>query len=314
MNTRVRSILSSVVLVSMISACGFSVYSPVTPESSEKAQMEKAILAMNKGDYATARTALREVWKEDKSNKTSQLYANAILGDAGFDLYDIILQVVKSATNSDLSSANDVLEALSDVLTVEASARQLDDLNLTLSVLNSAENQSSKALEFQKCLIVGIYAVPVLSGITESISNIQSTLDALPQRLAVDPTDSRTCTASTEVIEGVGSDLSSLIGEIGSISSRLSDINTVIQNCSTLSENAPTDSVNGLTTQVDNVIASADRGCTLPETGVIGSRIFPSCMSSYLEESSESATAGDGVVSGCEVFLNCSQGNCTTGR
>lgn len=312
MNTRIFRNFISVIMVATATACGFSVYSPVTPESSEKAQMEKAILAMNKGEYRTARNALQEVWKVDKSTKTSQLYANAILGDAGFDLYNIILEVVKSATDADLSSANDVLEALSDILTVEASAQQLNDLNLTLSVLNSAENQSSKALEFQKCLIVGIYAVPVLSGITESISNIQSTLDDLPQRLAVDPTDNRTCTATTEVIEGVGNDLSSLIGDIGNIASRLSDINAVIQNCSTLTENAPTDSVNSLTTQVNTVIASADQGCSLPENGLIGSQLFPSCMSSYLENSSENATAGDGIVSGCEVFLNCSQGNCIT--
>ncbi len=310
------SVLSSMLLVlcgPLIASCGFSVYSPVAPESSDKALLEKAILAMNEKKYSEARSALATVWKSDKSNKTTQLYANAILGDAGFDLYDIVVDILGSAADGSLENSNDILNALSTALTVEATQSQLDDLNTSLTVLGQAADQDSSSLEFQKCLIVGIYAVPVLSGITSSISNIQSTLDTLPTRVAVDPTDNRTCTASTETIESVGEDLSSLIQNIGDISDRISEISSVIENCSTIASDAPTDEVNSLTTSVNSIISTADRGCDIPSTGAIGSSVLPSCMITYVENTASEAVSGDGVVSGCEVFVNCSQGTgCTT--
>lgn len=272
--------------------------------------MEQGVLAMNKQDFNTARKAFSEIWKSDKSNKIAQLYANAVLSDAGFDLYDIIVNVIESANSEDLTSANDVLSALSEVLTVEASASQLDDLNLSLDILTEAENQSSSALEFQKCLIVGIYSIPVINGITESISTIQSTLDTLPERLNVDTGDGRTCQASASVVEETGASLTALISEVGAISERVDDINEIIQNCNTIAANSPSDQVNDLTQNIDSIIESADQGCTVPNLGVLGNRILPSCMASYVQETAESAIAGDGVVSGCEVFLNCAGGNC----
>jgi hypothetical protein len=65
-----------------------------------------------------------------------------------------------------------------------------------------------------------------------------------------------------------------------------------------------------LTQKVDSIITQADKGCVVPNTGVLGSRFLPSCMTSFIESSAADAVAGDGLVSGCEVFLNCSKGNC----
>lgn len=297
-----------------LAACGKSFYGPWTPESSEESLREKAILALNKKDFGTARTALSKVWAKDKSNGTTQLYANAVLGSAGFDLYEIIVNLLRGTDGSKLKSTNDILDALSEAITVEATSTQLDELKFTLDVLNQASNQQSQALEFQKCLTVGIYALPVLNGITTATQRIQQTLDALPSKLAVNSSDRRNCQASTETIASVGADLTATIAEVGSISKRISEISDVVNACSLIANSSATGSVNAITQKVTNVITLADKGCSLPDTGIVGGRIIPSCMTSFIEETATDAVANDGSIAGCEIFLNCSPGSCLTTR
>jgi hypothetical protein len=308
---RSRATLAGLTAVAIaLSSCGKSIYSPVAEESSKDALLERAVLAMDKKDFKTARASLEKIWPSDKSNDLTQLYANAILGSAGFDLYEIIVNLLKSASNADIKSANDLLDALASVVTVDANDQQLDDLSLTLQVLNQAENQNSQALDFQKCLTVGIYALPVLDGIQVAVENIQSTLDSLPARVSVDPSDNRSCTAQTSTIEAVGQDLSLTISQIGTISARITEVNEVIGNCSLAANSSATQDVNALTARVQTILDQSDRGCVLPSSGQLGNRVFPSCMVAFVEATASNATAGDGQVAGCEVFVNCAQGGC----
>jgi hypothetical protein len=297
-----------------LAACGKSLYGPLTPESSDESLREKAILALNGKDFGIARTALSKIWDKDKSNGTTQLYANAILGSAGFDLYEIIVNLLKGTDASKLKSANDILDALSEAITVEATTAQLDELKFTLTVLDQASNQKSQALEFQKCLTVGIYALPVLNGITQATERIQQTLDALPTKLEVNGSDGRSCQASSDTISSVGADLTATISEVGAISQRISEITEVVNSCSLIADSSATANVNAITKKVTNVVTLADKGCSVPETGALGSRIIPSCMTSFIEETATGAAANDGSIAGCEIFLNCSSGKCLTSK
>ena len=296
----------------LFSACGSSIYAPVAPESSDKSMLEKAILALDARDFGSARDTLQKIWESDKSNNVTQLYANSILGAAGFDLYEIIVRILKSVDGTKVKTANDLLDALTDVLDVEASEEQLNDLELALDVLDRAQNQSSASLEFQKCLTVGIYALPVINGVSAAVERVGQTLDELPAKLEVSSADRRTCLASTDTIASIGQDLTDTIAEIGLISQRISEINGIIQNCSTISSSGAdaTQSVNKITTRVENIISQADKGCTVPQTGALGSRFLPSCMTAFIEETAKETVANDGAVSGCEIFTNCSRENC----
>lgn len=293
-----------------LSSCGFSLYSSITPEDSDKALFEKAILDLDKRDFVAARASLGRLWKKEKSNTVTQLYANAILGSAGFDLYDIIVRLLKSSAAGDVKSANDLLSSVAAVVTVDASDAQLDELSLTLNVLGQAENQDSPGLELQKCLTVGIYALPVLDGINVAAEDLQAFMDTLPARLAVNPGDGRTCGAGSATVVSVGQDLNQAIAQVGEISARIAEVYEVLDQCSLLSDAEDSDQLNILTTRMTTVLNRADRGCTIPASGQVGGGVVPSCMDDYVAATATDAAAGDGQVAGCELFVHCSQGGC----
>ena len=306
----------AVALVSILTgvgACGTSIYKPVGKSKSDEAKKEDAVLALNNDDYETATARLGELWEKGKTNELAQLYAIALVGKAGVNLFKSVTDALTNSTStssstssSKTSTGNEVLNKITSLFP-ELTDEQVAQFKIAISVLEQAPNQASTGLKFQKCLVAGIYAAPALVGITTSVAKIQATLTALPGKVGTN-SGSTTCSASAEVINEAGQELTDVITAAGKLATRISDVSKIIGDCL---PSGTGESVNEITSKVTKLKANADKGCTIPTTQALGKYSLPSCMNTFIAASGGStAVASDGIIAGCEVFINCSDGKC----
>ena len=318
------------VLVSIaLLGCGSSLFSSFGKNESEESLKTDAILALNKSDFETATTKMEKLWNLGPTNQKAQLYAISLVGLAGFDLFCIIKQAVASLqkspltegdsckkdatpsatatpTSSDSSSGTQILSILSQFVGTSITDENEARLKKAIEILSLAPDAKDAGIVFQKCLTGGIYSVPTLSELTTSISSIQSTLQSLPTKLGA-ASGSTTCNASTTVVDEAGAELTSLLTNVANVSKAVEILSNVLGEC------LPADSkesVNAVTAQVNKIVAAADKGCSIPSTQQLGNYTLPSCMNSFVTSSSTTAVASDGIIAGCELFINCAGGSC----
>lgn len=302
---RTRCFLGCVIAFGL-TACGSSVYSSAARDDSAAARKEDAIIALNGSDYEKASDTLARLWQEGRTNELAQLYGIALLGRAGIDLFEQVTNALaeagKSGQKKEGSAGNKILDTISAILPDMTDA-QLAFVRSAITVLQAAPDQTNAGLKFQKCLTAGIYAAPTLSGITTSVASLQATLDALPGKLQSSGT---TCGASAATIAEVGAELNAAIAAAGRLSQRLADVSSVVGECL---PGGSGEKVNEITSKVSRLTANADKGCGVPVNQQLGRFTLPTCMNAFVA-SSGSGTAGNGVVEGCELFVNCSNGSC----
>lgn len=310
-------------------SCGKSIYKPVSSNKSDEAKTQDAIIALNNDKYGEASAKLSEVWSTNKGNEIAQLYSVAILGEAGVNLFCLVKQslsisagqdpnsspscphvtISESATTSTTSnttaSGNDILNNISALVASSLTDDALVKIKSAIEILKLAQDQTSPGIVFQKCLIGGIYAAPALTSLLSSIETIKATLAALPAKVGA---STGSCTGSAAAVAEAGQELTNIITTVGKLSARISDVTEILGSCLPAGS---TDSVNSLTKQVTSLLEKADKGCNIPATGDLGASVaLPTCMNSFITASSSGAVAGDKIVSGCEIFLNCSGGSC----
>lgn len=306
---------SKVKLVSLcvlVTSCGSSLYKPLGKSSSDDAKKEDAIIALNQDEFDKASLDLSQLWAKEKTNERAQLYAIALLGKAGLSLFqfvtDALISADKSAANpsAQASSGNKVLDKISSLIP-DLNDSQLKEIKLAIDVLQAAPNQLSTGLKFEKCLIAGIYAAPAIAGITKTVANIQTTLANLPAKLGTSQ-GSQTCNASADIVNQAGKELTDIISSAGILASRVADISQILGECVPAGNG---EAVNEVTTKINKLKSHADKGCAIGANQSIGRYPVPPCMTAFiLSAGGGTAVAGDGVISGCELFINCSDGNC----
>jgi len=288
-------------------SCGRSVYSPAATKDTDEGLKEDAIIALNGDDYVTATSRLEELWTRVKTNETAQLYAISLLGTSGFNLFDLVKKALTSVTDESKKSSsagNAILDKISAIVGTNVTDLQLDTMKKAIDILAAAPDQTSAGLKFQKCLTAGLYAAPTLGALTARIATINTTLNTLPAKLGA---VGASCSASASEVSTLGAQLTGIINDTATLAARIKSIETVVGEC--LPKEA-TSSVNTITTQVNKLSTSADKGCTIPATQVIGSYTLPSCMNDFvLAAGGSTAVSGDKKIAGCEVFLNCSGGS-----
>ena len=300
-----------VALCVVMASCGTSIYKPVGKSKSDEAKKEDAILALNNDDYEQATARLGELWDKSKSNEIAQLYAIALVGKAGINLFKSVTDALtadsaSSSADEKSSAGNKVLDKISNLIP-DLSDAQLAEIKYAIDVLQAAPNQTSTGLKFQKCLVAGIYAAPALAGITTTVAKIQTTLNALPAKLGTS-TGSNACTASADAENQAGQELSDVITAAGKLASRVTEISAIVGACLPAGSG---EAVNEVTAKVTKLKTNADKGCAIPATQTIGAFTLPSCMNTFISSGGgATAVASDGLVAGCEVFLNCSDGKC----
>jgi 7-keto-8-aminopelargonate synthetase-like enzyme len=153
----------------------------------------------------------------------------------------------------------------------------------------------------QNCLIGGFYAIPALIEMESTTQNLKQTLSSLPGQVGASGAN---CTASTETINNVSTNLSNVINEAALIAVRINDVQAVLGGCLPASSS---DSINQLTAKVTNLKTNSDKGCSIPQDQMVQGITLPNCMNSVIANTGgNSAVAGDGKIEGCELFMHCS--------
>lgn len=296
---RIFSLAAAIFCVS----CGTNMYKSAAKKDGPEATLEAAKIALDNSDYTEARSILSTLWESNKSSTITELLVVSKMAYAGFNFFDIISKSLTSSTSSSGKAGNSILSNLKNVLTTDVSTAALDELKDTLNVI--AASDKPEELAVLKCFSGGIYSQIILTKIDTELATLSATLKALPTRLSA---ASGTCTASNTEISKIGADLKTSLDSVGTITTRISTIVQQVGSCLQSLTSGTTSSANSLQTSITNLVSKADKGCTVPSNQLLGSLALPSCMNSFV--TSSTAKAGDGVIDGCEFFVNCTGGSC----
>ncbi|MEN9529971.1 MAG: hypothetical protein RI932_1844 [Pseudomonadota bacterium] len=310
-----RHLLPVVVFITAamaLSSCGTSLYRPISNKETADALREQTIMLLNSGDYEEAVSTAEKLWAKEVSNETASLYSIALASTAGIGLFDLTVSSIKTAstqtgTGSQTNSAgNSVFNSLSNALP-DFTEEQLSRIKKSIDVLDAAPEKRAPGLVFQRCLTAGIYTVPTVKNLQQSITSVQTTLSALPSKLGSG--SGSACSASSATINSAAEDVSASIKNLGTISGNFASAMNTMAECFPSAEGK--DSLNTVSQQVSKLRTNADKGCAIPATQKIGSYTLPSCLNDTITNTGgATAVAGDGIIAGCELFLNCSSGSC----
>lgn len=308
-----RMLMLAVAATITTAACGTSLYRPISNKDSSAALREQTLLLLNDGQYEDAASTAEKLWADDKTNANASLYAIALASTAGVGLFDLTVKAINSATSTTSSKSgastatgNNVFNTLSSVLP-SFTTEQLSKLKKSIDVLDAAPDKAASGLKFQRCLTAGIYTVPTITNLQQSISNVQSSLSSLPSKLG---SGSGTgCSASSSVINSAAAEVTISINGLATIASDFSSAMTIIDEC--FSSSTAQGTINTVSQQVSKLKTNADKGCSIPTNQKLGSYTLPSCLNETIAATGgNTAVAGDGIIAGCELFLNCPSGTC----
>lgn len=283
-------------------ACGSSVFSPLSKSESDDALRETARIALDKGDYAKASSSMKKLYDKDNSNKNAQLYAVSLLGQGGFDLFSIMKNALTLAGGSAQGGGSDIMDQMtanSEAIFggIITSSRQAY-AKAAIDVLAAAANPVEAGVHFQKCLSAAIYSIPIL----QNVAAVKAKLEEIQAANAAAGGDFCS-SSSTARVAALGTSLTDVIAEAGAVAADISPVSATLDECL-----GTANKTSALTSQVKNLLQKADLGCGY-SGGPIGGVNLPQCINSYVSSTGGSAVAGDGKISGCELFLNCTGTN-----
>lgn len=305
MNARRLNTPLCALALSILCACGMSLYRPLAAKETPEALREETLVHLNAGDYSEAENTSAKLWSIEKSNDTASLYALALASTAGIGLFDLTVNAIKQQSSAS-NQNSDIFNTLSSVLP-SFTQEQLTKIQMSLDVLDQAPDKTSGGLTFQRCLTAAIVTIPTITTLQQRISSAQTTLASLPTKLGSG--SGTTCNASATAINAAAVEVNDLMTNLSDIAGQFSTALSVIGDC--FPQGTPTSAVNEVSGQVDKLTQAADKGCTVPPTQKIGNYTLPTCLNDTVNASgANQAVAGDGKVAGCEIFLNCSGGQC----
>lgn len=301
-------------LSGLLISCGKSLYSSVSKNSSSDSVREDAILALDKGDYASASQKLSKLWVSDKSNSTAQLYGISLLGEGGFDLFTIMRNAIVLSQNSGASGSsaggtdimNQMVDNTTELFGRELAASDQAYAKRAFDVLGQAQNPTESGIRFQRCLAAAIYSIPVLA----VVSTIEAELRKIETSMAALGGSSAYCgAASTDAVSALGASLESVISLAGGVAQDIGPVSSALSECLGSSGSQASKVIS----RVQGITSQADKGCSINVATPVplgGITTLPSCLNTYVAATGTGAAASDGKISGCELLLHCAGGSC----
>ncbi len=302
------SAVSVIACACFIFACGKSVYSPVSKNDSTEAVRQDAIVALDNGNYSRASEKLASLWGNDKSNSIAQLYGIALLGEGGFDLFEIMRNALALVSGTS-SGGTDIMNQMTDnsnaifggTITPERQAYA----KRAFDVLGEAANPADSGIHFQRCLTASIYSVPIL----QAVASLEVKLKEIETATAALGGSGAYCSVATgSAINALGQSLTEVVATAGLVAQEIKPVSESLDQCLGSSGS----SASKIVSQIQGIVTKADKGCSfdaaLPLS--LGKVTLPVCLGQYLASASAGAVAGDGKISGCELLLHCSGGAC----
>lgn len=289
----------------IFAACGTSLYRPLAKTDSDVAKKESAMMALDNSDYETAEPILSELWAKNKTDELTQLYAVSIMGTVGLDLFSVITTALTKCQSGDASSSCSGDSLLNNInASVPAGldrTKVTAKLKSTVDVLNQAPTKAS-AIPLL-CFSGGLYINYVMTDLQTQFTTIQENLKADLASLGaacVDP--------SGAGVDAVGKKVEASVNALGAIGTAIKDVTKSVGSCIS-AVSGGTGTTNDIQKTLAKFESNADKGCTLPESGVLGQLPLPACIATFVKAGAQ-ADAGDGRIDGCELFLNCMNGEC----
>ncbi len=324
------------------SSCGdgtdFNLFQPVAQpmalKNDKKAKLEEVRVLLDKKKYAKALDVVEPIIDSEKedSNEARLLYSAAKLGVAELDVWSIISDILDatskskstgaslagnggtanstatttttaSNTSSSTSSSgglDDVINALTSNVLGTGAVRQakVDALIDALTALRNAPEPDDKKIQNTGCLFAAFLAVPTLADATEAMA---ATTSALAQIRDAASSGGTVCP-----------NISLLDSAAAGVIAASANFNLVLQaaaNCPFLDLDQTAAAMNTLETSLENLKTNTDKGCdaipSCPAALPNCAALFPTCVQQALAVGTGSAKAGDGVISTCELILNC---------
>lgn len=299
-----------------LTSCGTSFYRPFSQKETSQSLREETLIQLNEGNYESASESAKKLWDKEATNESASLYSIALASQAGVGLFDLIVKTIEGsatggATNSASpaasSTGNSVFNSL-DKLLPSFTSNQLSTLKKAIDILDAAPEKNASRILFQRCLTAAIYVIPTIKNLQTNITAMQSTLASLPSKLGTGSSGT-TCSASTTAINAAATEVSTTITNLGQITTDFSTTMSIVGECFPSSEGK--DTLNAISQQVTKLTTNADKGCSVPATQKIGTYTLPSCLNDTIAATGgNTAVAGDKVIAGCELFINCASGTC----
>ncbi len=296
------------------SSCGdneFNLFQPIAKplamKSDKKAQLEEVRVLLDKKEYAKALDVVEPIVEDEEtdSNEARLLYGAAKLGVAELDVWSIISNILDATSASNNNNAgggglDDVIDSLSTEVLGSGAERQSKSAALidALTTLRNAPYPDDRRILNTGCLFAAFLAVPTLAEATEAMTAMTAALTQI----------SSAASSGGAVCPNV----SLLDSAAAGVLSAAANFNLVLQaaaNCPFLDLEQTASAMNQLETTLGNLKFNTDRGCdslpTCPASLPNCATLFPTCVQQALAVGTSSAKAGDGVLSSCEIILNC---------
>ena len=295
----------TVLLVTMacaigLNSCGMNFFEPIASKDSDEYHMEQARIYVDQKKYADAEASLAKV--EGNSNEKTLLLVGSKLGNVGLSLWEILLDVVDSLTNTSSSSGSSGMEQVfnvfSDTLfgTGDERDEKLQAINESIALIRNAPEQDSK-MEAFRCFLSGIYVLPVVNDGTNAMINVTTALNSLESSVSGDGSSSDQC-PGLDAFQAAMSGLDTVRNGLDFIIQQTSD-------CEILSFLSDSGDLNAISERLKKFVDAADQGCPTISCNndVLCEALQLGCVAELLDTSS--AVAGDGIVDQCELVYNC---------
>ncbi len=281
-------------------SCSGNLYEGLVSEESDASLLEKAANQIDEQDYRGAEVTLAKV--EGDSNQKRILQVASSLGTAGFDIWQIILDVLDTGSGGGDIGFDSLFDSVSSsIFGVEKKVERAEALRFSINTLLGAPDTSQSELKNLNCFLGGLLSFTVAEDGDSRISAVQSSLSSIQNNVVGSGSTAAECPG----IEQLESNLSSL----ATIQEDLDLILRATSECSFIDTSSS--SLNTVEERLQQFVSNGDKGCSdQPDCGdslACQALQFGCVQSEVIDSNSE---VNDGVVSSCEIVQNCLNATC----
>ena len=286
--------------IAFVIGCGTNIYSSFVTEESDTAKMQEAANLIDDQKYSEAVSKLDSISRDN--NEKRLLQVAAILGANGFDIWQIVVDIIDSNSSGKISFDR-IFDAISGSVFGEGAERtaRIDAIGQAISLLLTAPEGATRATQNLNCFLGGMLSVVAVTDGNQAITDINTALATIQSGVIGSGSNADECPGITELQSG--------LTNISSVQQNLSLVLQATDSCSFIDFSGS--SLNSVEQSLNSFVTNGDQGCsTTPSCGGgdACNALSLGCVQSEVNDTS--SVAGDGSVSSCEIVQNCLGSNC----
>ncbi|SMF76482.1 hypothetical protein [Pseudobacteriovorax antillogorgiicola] len=282
-------------------SCSTNIYESLVTDTDDTGKMEEAANLIDDQKYDEAVAKLNEVEKDN--NEKRFLQVAALLGQSGFNVWQIVIDIIDSGSSSSKITFDRIFDSISGSVFGSGDERdaRIAAIGQSITLLDTAPEGQTRATANLNCFLGGVLAVVAVDDGNTAMSGVSSALQSIQ--------DNATGTGdSTEECPGI-EDLSTNLDLIASVQTNLSLVLAATSDCSFIDFSGS--ELNSVEQQIADFVDNGDQGCSEnPDCGAGAAcqALSLGCVQSVVND--DSSVSGDGTVSSCEIVQNCLGASC----